>query len=212
MIAVERDPRRVGSLTARFAGADVRVVHGDIRTVPLPRWPYRVVASIPFAISTVLLRRLLDPPVAPLLGADLVVEWGLARRLTQSRPRDLGVAWWAARYELRQGRRIPAGCFDPPPAVDAAHAAARGCRPRRGAGAVGAAQRRLRGTGCQGGLAAAHFRVERARAARARRGWAHGEHPGRLGDRQAVVLAGRRAPTHAVRALAAVAEATALRR
>jgi len=56
-----------------------------------------------------------------LARADLVVEWGLARRLTAARPRDLEAAWWAARFDLRLVRRIPASCFTPAPAVDAAH-------------------------------------------------------------------------------------------
>lgn len=128
VIAVERDPGRIEPLRSRFAGHDrVSVVHGDIRSVPLPHRPYLVVASIPFAITTPLLRRLLDG--SRLSGADLVVEWGLAKRLTAARPRDLATAWWAVRYELRLASRVPARCFAPPPSVDAAHLR---IRPRSG--------------------------------------------------------------------------------
>lgn len=122
VLAVERDARYVAALRRRFAGNDrVRVVHDDLRRVRLPRRDFAVVASIPFATSTVLLRRLLTPVPARLARAELVVEWGLARRLTAARPRDLEQAWWAARFELRLARRIPARCFRPAPAVDAAH-------------------------------------------------------------------------------------------
>lgn len=128
VIAVERDPQRVGPLRDRFAGHElVRVVHDDIRTVPLPNRPYLVVASIPFTITTVLLRRLLDS--SRLSGADLLVEWGLAKRLTAARPRDPATAWWAVCYRLTLARRVPAGCFAPPPSVDAAHLR---IRPRAG--------------------------------------------------------------------------------
>jgi 23S rRNA (adenine-N6)-dimethyltransferase len=128
VIAVERDPDRIAPLRDRFAEHEqVRVVHGDIRTVPLPNRPYLVVASVPFAVTTVLLHRLLDG--SRLSGADLVVEWGPAKRLTAPRPRDPATAWWAVRYELSLMRRVPARCFAPRPSVDAAHLR---IRPRRG--------------------------------------------------------------------------------
>ncbi|HEY8372922.1 MAG TPA: rRNA adenine N(6)-methyltransferase family protein [Pseudonocardiaceae bacterium] len=130
VLAIERNPRFVTLLRKRFAACDrVRVVHADAQSVPLPRRPYLVVASIPFAISTLLLRRLLNPSRTALAGAELIVQWELARRITRPCPRAPEGAWWAARHELVLRRRIPAGCFDPAPAVDAAHLAVRP-RPR----------------------------------------------------------------------------------
>jgi 23S rRNA (adenine-N6)-dimethyltransferase len=122
VLAIERDEVFVATLRRRFADQPlVRVVPGDLRRLPLPRTDFTVVANIPFAVSTALLRRLLTPVPVRLDRAELVCEWGLARRLTAGRLRDLETAWWAARYELRLVRRIPARCFSPPPAVDAAH-------------------------------------------------------------------------------------------
>jgi 23S rRNA (adenine-N6)-dimethyltransferase len=130
VLAVERDPHLVRRLERRCARDErVRVVAGDILSVPLPRRPFAVVANIPFAISTRILRRLLDERDGVTSGADLVVEWGLARRLTEPQPRSLETAWWAARYEITLRRRIPAGCFTPAPDVDAAHLNIR-ARPR----------------------------------------------------------------------------------
>lgn len=130
VLAVERDDAFVATLRRRFADhPSVRVVHADLRSVRLPRREFAVVSSIPFAVSTPLLRRLLSPVPGRLAVADLVVEWGLARRLTAARPRDLESAWWAARFELRLVRRIPARCFMPAPSVDAAHLSV---RPRSG--------------------------------------------------------------------------------
>jgi 23S rRNA (adenine-N6)-dimethyltransferase len=130
VLAVERDEVFVRTLRRRFADRPgVRVVHADLRRVPLPRRGFAVVSSIPFAVSTPLLRRLLSPVGDRLSLADLVVEWGLARRLTAARPRDLEAAWWAARYELRMVRRIPSRCFTPAPSVHAAHLSV---RPRSG--------------------------------------------------------------------------------
>lgn len=126
VLAVERDDAFVRALRRRFADRPaVRVVHDDLRRVRLPRRDFAVVSSIPFAVSTALLRRLLSPVSRRLAAADLVVEWGLARRLTVAAPRSLESAWWAARYELRLVRRVPARCFSPPPSVAAAHLSVR---------------------------------------------------------------------------------------
>ncbi|GAA5157584.1 23S rRNA (adenine(2058)-N(6))-methyltransferase Erm(37) [Pseudonocardia eucalypti] len=121
VLAVERDARFARRLSRRFDGHNVRVVHDDLRRVPLPRRPFSVVASIPFAVSTTLLRRLLGDRRVPLRGADLVVEWGFARRVTTEWPGRAETARWAARYDLVLRRRIPAASFTPPPSVDAAH-------------------------------------------------------------------------------------------
>lgn len=128
VLAVERDESFAQRLQRRFAGDPaVRVIHGDLRSVPLPHRRFQVVASVPFAVTTPLLRRLLDPPGTRMDAADLIVEWGLARRLTRARPRDLETAWWSARFTVRVAGRVPAGCFTPAPRVDAAHLVVRGC-------------------------------------------------------------------------------------
>jgi len=120
VVAVERHLGYAQSLTRRFAGnPDVRVVHGDLLTVPLPRRPFRVVANIPFATTSALLRRLLDPGGPPLARADLVVEYAVARRLTGP-ARDAAARWRQARFGVRVARRLPRACFAPPPRVDAA--------------------------------------------------------------------------------------------
>jgi 23S rRNA (adenine-N6)-dimethyltransferase len=120
VLAVERDPEFVRTLSRRFAERpNVRVVAADIRTVPLPRKDFVVVASIPYALSTVLMRRLLAPRSA-LRGAALIVEWGFAKRLTRLAPRGSELARWTTRYELTLIRPAPADSFSPPPRVTSA--------------------------------------------------------------------------------------------
>ncbi len=122
VIAVERDPRFVAKLQRRFTDDDgVRVVEADARTVMLPHRQYAVVANLPYAISTALLRRLLDPWGTSVRQADLLVEWGFAKRMTDTHPRDLEVAWWQARFELSIAGRVGPGSFRPAPSVDSAH-------------------------------------------------------------------------------------------
>ena len=129
VIAIELDPGLAGRLRRRFcADPLVGVVEADLREVPLPRRPFSVVASPPFALTTVLCRRLLGDRSVRLTGAELIVEWGAAKWLSSREPRDRETARWAARYEMKLVRRVPAASFSPPPRSDAAYLR---IRPRR---------------------------------------------------------------------------------
>lgn len=129
VIAVEIDGRLAGRLERRFRGdANVRVVHGDARQVPLPRRRFHVVANIPFAATTALLRRLLGDSAVPLDGANLIVGWGAAKALTAPVPRNREMAQWHARFRIALVRRIPAASFSPPPRTDAGHVSIRPVR------------------------------------------------------------------------------------
>jgi 23S rRNA (adenine-N6)-dimethyltransferase len=116
VVAVELDAHVLDDLHA----LGVEVVRADARTVALPREPFRVVANLPFAAGTAILRHLLDDPRVPLQSADVVVEWGLAAKRTAVWPSTLTSVYWGAWYELELTRRIPRACFAPPPSVDAA--------------------------------------------------------------------------------------------
>ena len=115
VVAVELDPELARRLRGRFA----EVIEDDIRRVPLPRKPFRVVANLPFDCTTAVLRRLLDPR-APLQSADVIVQWEVAAKRAAVWPSSrLGVEW-GAWHELSVVRRLPRCCFAPPPAVDCA--------------------------------------------------------------------------------------------
>lgn len=120
VVATERDPALGARLRRRFGHTDLRALEHDVLDMPLPRRSYRVVASIPFSITTPLLGRLLDPIDSNLERAALIVEWGAGKRLSQRRPGDPRILWWRARFELRVARRVSPESFSPPPAVDAA--------------------------------------------------------------------------------------------
>jgi len=115
VVAVELDAHVLGDL--RRLG--VEVVRADARTVQLPREPFRVVANLPFAAGTAILRRLLDDPRLPLLSSDVIVEWGLATKRAAVWPSTLTSVYWGAWYALTVARRVPRACFAPPPSVDA---------------------------------------------------------------------------------------------
>ena len=119
--AVELDPAALRELATRF-GRDPRVeiVAGDATILSLPEEPFSVVANLPFAVGTAILRRLLGDPRMPLTQLDAIVEWGLAAKRTAVWPSTLLGCCWGARYELSIVRRVPRACFAPPPSVDAA--------------------------------------------------------------------------------------------
>ena len=119
--AVELDRTALERLRTRF-GTDsrVEVVAGDVTLVPLPAEPFAVVANLPFAAGTAILRRLLGDPSVPLTQLDAIVEWGLAAKRTAVWPSTLLGCTWGTWYELSLVRRVPRACFAPPPGVDAA--------------------------------------------------------------------------------------------
>lgn len=121
VLAVELDPDAADGLRRRFSGeADVEVLEVDATELPLPRSPFSVVANLPFAAGTAILRRLLGDPRVPLRRLDTVVEWGLAAKRTAVWPSTLLGCTWGAWHELSVVRRVPRSCFAPPPSVDAA--------------------------------------------------------------------------------------------
>jgi 23S rRNA (adenine-N6)-dimethyltransferase len=115
VIAVELHPRRLAVLRDRFAHDDVTVVRADATDLRLPRRPFRVVASPPFAVTSPVLKRLLAPG-SRLVRADLVVQHAAARRWAIGDAP--GAGRWARDYDVALGRRIPRSAFAPRPPVD----------------------------------------------------------------------------------------------
>lgn len=119
--AVELDPSALRRLRSRFDDDPrVEVVEADATLVPLPNEPFAVVANLPFASGTAILRRLLGDPRVPLTRLDAIVEWGLAAKRTAVWPSTVLGCTWGAWHELSLARRVPRACFAPPPGVDAA--------------------------------------------------------------------------------------------
>jgi 23S rRNA (adenine-N6)-dimethyltransferase len=123
VLAFELDPKLVSNLAQRFASVrNVAVSRADARDVALPANPYRVLANLPFGVTSAVLRRLLDVPASGLRRADLIVQWQVARervRAASGPPVDLLGARWGPWWEFHRGRRLPAACFRPRPSVDA---------------------------------------------------------------------------------------------
>jgi 23S rRNA (adenine-N6)-dimethyltransferase len=117
VVAIELDPRWAERLRGRWA--NVQLLEGDVLEADLPSEPFRVVANLPFDGTTEIMRMLLDDPRIPLIRADLVVEWDVARKRACPWPSTLNGVLWSAWYLFSVLRRLPACAFEPPPSVDA---------------------------------------------------------------------------------------------
>lgn len=119
--AVERDPILADGLWRTFAATPtVVVICGDALRVPLPAHPFRAFGNIPFAITTPILRRLLDDPASRVIRADLLIQLEVARKRAAVSPSSLLTLAWAPWWEFTIVRRVGRLGFEPPPSVDAA--------------------------------------------------------------------------------------------
>jgi 23S rRNA (adenine-N6)-dimethyltransferase len=114
VIAVEAHRGRASVLRERF-GDSIIVVEADAADLRLPRRPFLVVASPPYAVSTELLRRLLHPG-SRMVSAHLILQDAAVRRWSgagaPARSR------WAQRFDISPGSRVPRSAFTPRPRVD----------------------------------------------------------------------------------------------
>jgi 23S rRNA (adenine-N6)-dimethyltransferase len=115
VIAVELHPDRACRLESRF-GSAVTVVRADARDLRLPRRPFSVVANPPFAATTALLRRLVQPG-SRLVAAHLVLPVHAVDRW--SSPAAPGAGRWGRTFVAAPSRRVPRRAFTPRPPADA---------------------------------------------------------------------------------------------
>lgn len=134
VVAVELDAALLAPLKETLAGANnVTVVHGDILALNPARLMqadngqtegdrsnYRVVANIPYYITSAVIRHLLEAG-APPLGLTLTVQREVAERIT-ALPGDMSLLALSVQVygRPRIRVRIPAGAFYPPPKVESA--------------------------------------------------------------------------------------------
>lgn len=125
VIAVELDERFFGPLGIVLAGYEnITLIQGDILALQLdqiiPAGPYRVVANIPYYITSVLIRHLLEAKNSPDLLA-LTVQVEVAERICADPPKMNLLGLSVQVYgRARVAARIPARAFYPPPKIDSA--------------------------------------------------------------------------------------------
>jgi 23S rRNA (adenine-N6)-dimethyltransferase len=114
VIAIELHPERASHLARRF-GARVRVVRQDARDLRLPTRPFTVVSSVPYDVTSPLLRRLTQPG-SRLRAAHLIVQSQAAARWAS--PAAPAAARWSRVFDATLGPAVPRRAFRPPPRVD----------------------------------------------------------------------------------------------
>lgn len=136
VIAIELDDRLIDLLREQFAKLpQVQIVHGDIlecapgdlvqggtTTNPDTYQPllYKVVANLPYYITSAVLRHLLEATVPP-TQIVVLVQKEVAERIC-AQPGDLSLLAVSIQYyaEPTLVHRVPASAFYPPPKVDSA--------------------------------------------------------------------------------------------
>ncbi|WP_067658099.1 23S ribosomal RNA methyltransferase Erm [Nocardia harenae] len=118
--AYELDQRHARRLSVRYReNPRISIEHRDFRTVRPPAEPFAVVANIPFAASTDILRWCLEAP--RLTAATLLTQREFARKHSGDYGRwsRLTVTHWP-QLEFALGPRVGRHSFHPVPAVEAA--------------------------------------------------------------------------------------------
>ncbi len=118
VVAVEYDERLLADL--RVSYPELELIHGDIRTFDVSKLPanYKVVANIPYYLTSVLVRRLLEASNQP-QRIVLLVQKEVAERMAAA-PGQMSVLGVMCQFygDVRLGDVIPAALFEPPPEVD----------------------------------------------------------------------------------------------
>ncbi|HSX16963.1 MAG TPA: 16S rRNA (adenine(1518)-N(6)/adenine(1519)-N(6))-dimethyltransferase RsmA [Patescibacteria group bacterium] len=120
VIAVEFDATLAQDLPARVPAKNLQVVQQDILTFDLTALPagYKVVANIPYYLTSNLLRLLCEGP-NPFSRAALLIQKEVAERVCAA-PGDMSLLSVSVQYycEAQLGKLVPAELFTPPPKVD----------------------------------------------------------------------------------------------
>ncbi len=120
VVAVEFDEELARKLPAQFPGKNLEVVASDILTFDLSQFPegYKVVANIPYYITSKIIRLLMTASNKPAV-AVLLTQKEVAERLAAA-PGDMSVLAISAQVsaEVLLGPVVPAELFTPPPQVD----------------------------------------------------------------------------------------------
>lgn len=120
VVAVEFDSELARKLPGQFPGKDLTVVNEDILHFDLGSLPagYKVVANVPYYITSKIIERLMTATNKPSI-AVLLVQKEVAQRIA-AHPGDMSILAVSAQLyaEASLGVMVPRRFFTPPPKVD----------------------------------------------------------------------------------------------
>lgn len=129
VVAVEIDKRLLPVLEETLEGVgNVKVIHGDILKLDIGRFaadefsgaPFKVVANLPYYITTPIIMRFLEGDL-PFTTIVVMVQKEVAERMSAAPgTKDYGALTVAVQFYTRPRivARVPASVFMPPPKVD----------------------------------------------------------------------------------------------
>ena len=120
VIAVELDHNLAAQLTQKIVAPNLKVKEGDILKFELTKLPrgYKVVANIPYYLTSHLLRILSESANPPALMV-LLIQKEVAQRVAAMPGRmSLLSVSVQLHYDIKLGQTLPAHFFKPPPKVD----------------------------------------------------------------------------------------------
>jgi 16S rRNA (adenine1518-N6/adenine1519-N6)-dimethyltransferase len=120
VVAVEFDEQLARELPSRVPAANLQVFHSDFMAFDLSQLPagYKVVANVPYYITSAIVRTLMESSTPP-ASATLLVQKEVAQRIA-AEPGDMSILAISAQFyaEPKLGPVITADKFDPAPKVD----------------------------------------------------------------------------------------------
>ncbi len=125
VVAIELDKRLAARLPDELRAPNLRVVESDVlkvdpATLLEPPRPYKVVANLPYQVTSAILRHFLEAGAPPELMV-LLVQWEVAERIIAAPP-DMSVLAHSVQIYAHPEivTRVPASAFFPAPKVDSA--------------------------------------------------------------------------------------------
>ncbi len=121
IIAIENDPDLVAHLRNRFKYTpNVKVIGCDFRRYTLPDAAFKVVANIPYGITSDILKSLMFKNAHHFQGGSLIMQKEAAQKLTSQKVFNPLVVFYRTFFEIKFRHEISPASFMPPPKVSSA--------------------------------------------------------------------------------------------
>lgn len=121
VLAVEYDTKFVDILKRKTAmHSNTTIIHQDIMKIRMPKDKFVVVSNIPYAITTPIMKKLLNNPFSGFHKGIIVMEKGAAKRYTSKFVKNFYVLVWRMWFDIHFVKGISRDNFTPSPSVDSA--------------------------------------------------------------------------------------------
>lgn len=114
VLAVENDSTFVEILKRKTAqNSNTKIIHQDIMKIHLPNEKFVVISNIPYAITTPIMKMLLNNPASGFQKGIIVMEKGAAKRFTSKFIKNSYVLAWRMWFDISIVREISKDNFSP---------------------------------------------------------------------------------------------------